>query len=483
MFVTQVPIEGFGTISSVFANHQSGMQEVARGGDLWIRYPDGTLRNLTAEAGYGEDGMQGDNAIAVRDPAVDWTGTKALFSMVIGAPDHQYQYEDYYWQIYEITGFGQGETLSIHRVPGQAADCNNVEPIYASDGTIIFSSDRSRNGQRHLYPQLDEYETTATPTGIWKLDPATQRLTLLQHAVSGSFKPTIDSFGRVIFTRWDHLQQDQQAENPDYGTFNWASEDANAAMGASIDVFPEPRYETSAAHGHVMNQFFPWMMNQDGSAEETLNHVGRHELSSYFNMSLKHDPSLHDFNPVSPPRHNQNDTGNWLQIREDPSTPGRYVAIDAPEFYTDSAGQIISVSAPPSMNASQMEVTYLTPQSTREVHDGNAPADFTGHYRNPLPMSDGQMVAVYDSHGGGAENIGSREHPESLYKFRVYRLHVADSGFYEAADGDALTPGITKSISYWDPDVLVTYNGPLWELSPVEVRARAVPPATVDPPL
>jgi hypothetical protein len=47
----------------------------------------------------------------------------------------------------------------------------------------------------------------------------------------------------------------------------------------------------------------------------------------------------------------------------------------------------------------------------------------------------------------------------------------------------ALTGGITKSVSWWDPDVLVSYSGPLWELSPVEVRSRPVPPDTIDPPL
>jgi hypothetical protein len=38
-----------------------------------------------------------------------------------------------------------------------------------------------------------------------------------------------------------------------------------------------------------------------------------------------------------------------------------------------------------------------------------------------------------------------------------------------------LTNGISKTISYWDPDVLVTYSGLLWELNPVEVRARPIP--------
>ena len=35
-----------------------------RGGDLYIRYPDGTLKNLTATAGYGAVGFQGATSIA-----------------------------------------------------------------------------------------------------------------------------------------------------------------------------------------------------------------------------------------------------------------------------------------------------------------------------------------------------------------------------------------------------------------------------------
>ncbi len=97
LFVTQMPIgEDFATIGSVFANHQAGLQDVGRGGDLYIRYPNGTLRNLTAEAGYGVNGFQGANAIAVRNPAVSWDGSKAVFSMVVGAPTQQFQVNSYF---------------------------------------------------------------------------------------------------------------------------------------------------------------------------------------------------------------------------------------------------------------------------------------------------------------------------------------------------------------------------------------------------
>ncbi len=481
LFVTQVPVpQDFATVGSVFANHMADMQSAARGGDLWIRYPDGTLRNLTAEAGYGSSGMQGANAIAVRDPAVHFSGSKAVFSMVIGAPTAQYQQITKYWQLYEVSGLGSGQAVSIVRVANQPADTNNVEPAYASDGTIIFVSDRSRNGQRHLYPQLDEYESTPTPSGLWKLNPATGSLSLLQHAPSGSFRPSVDSFGRVIFTRWDHMQRDQQAENSSYQAFNWVSESAGAATAPAQEMFPELRSDTATAFGLRINHFFPWMINQDGSGEETLNHVGRHELFAYFNRSLKNDSSLVDFSDgAAPLRANSNVAENWLQIAEDPTSPGRYFAIDAPEFYTHSAGQIISINGAPSVNPAAMQVAYNTARSTRDFHSGTPPTDFTGHYRNPLPLSNGGLVASWVAEPRQSANDGTRANPIPRYKFRLYSLMMAN-GYLKTDPNGALTNGITKSVSWWDPDVRVTYNGPLWELSAVEVRARPVPPNTAE---
>lgn len=484
LFVTQVPVpQDFATIGSVFANHRADMQGAARGGDLWIRYPNGSLRNLTAEAGYGNSGQQGANAIAVRDPAIHFSGNKALFSMVVGAPTQQYQWITRYWQLYEISGFGSGQSVTITRIANQPADTNNVEPAYASDGKIIFVSDRPRNGERHLYPQLDEYESTPTPTGLWKLDPATGSLRLLQHAPSGSFRPFVDSFGRIVFTRWDHLQRDQQADAGSYGAFNWVSESASAATAAATEMFPEPRTDTATTYGLRINHFFPWQLNQDGSAEETLNHVGRHELFSYFNQSLRNDPNLVEYiYGAGTPRANTKSVENWLQIAEDPTTPGRYFAIDAQEFYTHASGQIISINGSPSTNPESMLVSFRTPRSTRGTYTDTPPADFTGHYRNPLPLADGQLIAAWVAEPRLAANDGTRPNPIPRYKFRLHSL-IADGAYMRADPNGALTGGINKSVSWWDPDVLVSYNGPLWELSPVEVRSRPVPPNTVDPPL
>jgi hypothetical protein len=168
LFVTQVPVPAdFTTIGAVFGNHQGALWSVARGGDLWIRYGDGTMKNLTSAAGYGNAGMQGTGGIAVREPSVHWSGTKALFSMVIGAPTQQYQVLTYYWQIYEVTGLAPNDTPVITRVSNQPVNFNNVSPIYGTDDRIIFTSDRPRDGQPHLHPQLDEYEEAPVVSGLW----------------------------------------------------------------------------------------------------------------------------------------------------------------------------------------------------------------------------------------------------------------------------------------------------------------------------
>src|ERR1041385_2531249 len=213
LFVTQVPIPlDTSTITSVFANHLPTTKSCGRGGDLCILYPDTTIKNLTLTAGFGGSGLQGLNSIAVREPCMYWNGTKALFSMVVGAPSSQSDTTQFFWQIYEITGLGENETPVITKVPNQPSNYNNTNPIYGTDERIIFSSDRPRNGAAYLYPQFDEYRTELANTGLWSLDPASGDLFQLDHSPSGDFRPIIDSYGRVIFSRWDHLQRDSQAD-------------------------------------------------------------------------------------------------------------------------------------------------------------------------------------------------------------------------------------------------------------------------------
>lgn len=467
LFVTQLPIAGdFTTIGSTFGNHRATMQSVGRGGDLWIRYPDGTLKNLTEAAGYGVTGFQDDNAIAVRDPAVHWDGNKAVFSMVIGAPEIRYQWETYQWQLYEITGLGLNDTPVITKVPNQPPNFNNISPIYGTDDRIIFTSDRPRNGQMHLYPQLDEYESAPTNTGLWSLNPATGDLRLLNHAPSGNFSPTIDSHGRVLFTQWDHLQQDQQADadrdnpaNPPYGSFNYSGESANAViLNSRAEVFPEPREAVPGTNivGHTINHFFPWTINQDGTDGEILLHLGRHELHDYIPNAISGDPNIVEYYGQYP-RTNTNEILNMFQIKEDVLNPGTFWGVDAPEFYTHAAGNIIRL-ATVGLNADQVVVEYAT-----DVDHGD------GRYREPLPLSDGALLAIHTADSGYETGSGVN----SSYEFRLKLLVPTGGGQWTAST--PLTNGISKEISFWDPDNMVTFNGVLWELNPVEVRPRPRP--------
>lgn len=490
LFVTQVPVpQDFTTIGSLFGNHRGSYNSASRGGDLWIRYGNGTLKNLTQTAGYGVNGLQSTNSIAVREPSVHWSGTKALFSMVIGGATRQYELTTHYWQIYEITGLGASDTPVITKVANQPLNYNNVSPIYGTDDRIIFTSDRARDGQRHLSPQRDEYEVAPVVTGLYSLDPATGDLFLMQQSPSGSFSPQVDSFGRVVYVRWDHLQRDQLADadetsNAGYGTFNYTDESATATrLNVRTELFPEPRGSRTDLlagtnmNGHTFNDFFPWMINEDGTSEETVNHLGRHEFHGYFDVSFNDDANL-IYHSTGTPRTNPNVIDNFIHIKEDPTVPGTYYGIDAPEFSTHSSGQVVKFNAPVGLNPDQSVVTYVTHRDTHTYTDTPS-VNHTGLYRNPLPLSNGQVVVTHTTSTRADTNIGTTAAPLSRYDFRLKLLVGVGINIY--GPGPALTPGITKSVSWWDPDTLVSYSGPLWELDAVEVRARTRPARATTP--
>jgi hypothetical protein len=409
--------------------------------------------------------------------------------MVVGAPKFQYDYASVsYWQLYEITNFTDAASVPIiTKVPNQPTNYNNVSPIYGTDDRIIFTSDRPRSGQRNLYPQLDEYEEAPTVTGLWSLQPANGELFLLNHTPSGAFSPLLDSAGRVLFVRWDHLQRDQQADTDAesgtvvYGTFNWSDESTNSVTTTNqTELFPEPRrgrddlLAGTGLAGHTFNQFFPWQITEDGTEEETLNHVGRHEIGgSYISAAFTNDPNLQDLYYFGD-HFNTNTIENFLQIREDPRTPGLFYGVDAPEFGTHAAGQLVSLTGGINVNASSMRINYLTPLSTRYLasSSNSIPADHTGFYRNPLMTTDGYLIASHTAWALAENNGGSTAFPSSKYDFRLKFLQ-SSNGFY--VPGGLLTAGLTNRASYWTPDSLVTQTNLLWELDPVEVVARLRP--------
>lgn len=475
LFVTQVPIQqDMNGRLSAFANHLTSPDKVPRGGDLMLRYPDGSLRNLTHEAKFGMQGLQGAQAIAVREPSVHSSGEKALFSMLIGSPNRAQNQMSGRWQIYQVSGFARGAKLKISKLKNQDARYNNVSPIYASDDSIIFTSDRPRTGEAHLYPQLDEYEATPAISGVWKMQPENGKLSLLTHTPSGAFNPLIDSFGRVLFTRWDHLQQDQLADRDrdaahnkvalPFKSFNYLSEKSDAKMlDDRTEIFPESRVGSKSAYGVVnafRNNFFTiWQINQDGTSEETLNHIGQHELAvGYLTPSFAEDRNLSNrtLDKIHANRFAIRREGGLFHLREDPLESGSFFAVNARESGSFTTDTLVKIKGGATLNPEQMTVTAVTlPNKSDNLSDGR--------YRNPLPLSDGRFIASHTS------NHLPPEAEQSLNDLRLKFLRRdSTTGFYTA--GEPLTKGIQKTLSWWDGKKIQTYHGNLWELEAVEVR-------------
>lgn len=502
LFVTQTPVAGFTSVTQTFSNHDAWIENAPRGGDLMIRYPDGSLRNLTREAGYGDSvEFQGANSIAVRQPCIHWSGTKALFSMVIGAPLKIWDIKHQQWQMYEVTGLGKGEKAVITKIPFQPTEYNNISPIYGSDDKIIFTSDMPFNRKAYLYPQLDEYENAKVVSGLWKLDPNTGNIQLLQHSPSGSFYPSIDSYGRIIFTRWDHLQRDQQHDSDRkygkvYGTFNWSSEAEDAIpLDTAQEIFPEPRDASDPEYDgnislHTFNQFFPWEINQDGTGEETVNHVGRHEFGgTYTEGSFKDDPNLSYIIPKAWVKNQYllNSDGGLFQMVEDPNNPGIYYGANAREFSRETAGQILKFSGGVNINPEDMQITEITHHVTSySMEDGTAPdPNHSGHYRNPVPLSGGKLIVSHTTSNYANKDTGTGQSPKVRYNFRLKLMNqVLIDGKELFVAGQSLTNGIVRTTSYYNGNnYIVQRTDTLWELDPVEVRSRPVPPMITESPL
>jgi Hydrazine synthase alpha subunit middle domain len=416
----------FGGRTGVFANHVGREDLTPRGGALMIRYRDGSTRNLTLEAGFEN--------IAARDPSVHWDGKKAIFSMV-GPSDT--------WQMYEVTGMLQGEAVSIKKVLNQP-NYNNITPFYAADDAVLFTSDTPRDPRNsHLYPMADEYESAPSITGIWTIEKGSTTAHILNNTPSGAFNPFIDSFGRVLFTRWDHLKQDQQAETGE--AYNLASEAPGAQRQSRREVFPEPFLSDSTSpygpvRKHDYNLFTPWQMNQDGTAELSINHLGRHEFGRALGpASFGNDPALQDYSP-SPYSANKTGLrldGGLFQVREDPREPGVYYTTYAREFASMTSGQIIRFNGAIGVDAEKMSFVALTP--------GDGESSFpAGRFRDPVPLTTGAMIASHSVSTEVNESLG-------------FRLKIMTRG----ADGK-LSVGAN----------LTSLSGKMWEWEPVEVVAR-----------
>ena len=543
MYVTQVPIpdERFDktitlsqmNITTTMMSPLADPKAAPRGGALWIRYADGTKRNLTEAAGFGgpvdgnhnATGSQGANSIAVMRPFMDWNGTKAIFAMVVGAPTSASDTTVFHWQLYEITNFLQGQTPIITPVTGQPAGYNNFHACYDTQERIIFVSDAPRGLLTHLYPQLDEYMSLPCSTGLWRLDRILNELKQIVHTPSGAQSPFIDSAGRVIFVQWDHLSRDSQASTDrapitgrtpntlddswtqtlnGNGIFSSEAPGASFTLGnvpgnslqanfnsyAAQNTYPEPRNFDQTArlgtnlNGNALNQFFPWECREDGSSHEVANHAGRHEISASVGPSFNDDLNLVTLNNSAKP------IGlNFMQLTESPVTPGLFFAVNAPEFGTHAAGPIISYQMASGVNPDTLALRYIT---STQVPPNPALPTFQelvnpiDIFRNPTPLTDNTLLVVHSQAKRFDGNLSTATTPQSRYNFRLRMMNQITGGgviSYTLDSSFAPTTQSNVNLSYYSGGQSVSYKWPLWELDPVEVVARANKPSQLASPI
>lgn len=514
IFVTTVPVVNLQGQLNAFGNHGTTILDSIPGGDLYIRYPNGTLKNLTESAGLGVksgDIQEGKAPIAIRQPTVHWDGKKVIFSMLVGGPKERFdRASERRWQIYEAIGLGEHDVVTIRKVPYQLSNYNNFSPVYGANDDIFFVSDAPLYGMNHTYPQLDEYESTPTNTGIWKIDMDAKKVSMIQHAPSGSFDLYVDSFGRILFTKWDHLKRDQQADadrydNGTYKAYDFANEDPGAQKtifpefdengkliadknGVLYELFPEARSTddpTKDANESInnLNQFFIWQINEDGSEEETINHAGRHEFGgSYMPPSFLDDPNLSELLPNYSANQKMRETfsGNSgiFQLKEDIDNPGTYMGTYAQEFGRETSGRIVEFKLPPGKNPETVVMTDYTNATLDYFPErvNSKLSSMTGHYRNPLRLSDRSILVShtpeYRLNEDDSKDPGVSK---PRYIFQLKKMTPNPLGTDMIA-GAPFTGGIIKHVRWWtDAEKPKEYLGPLNEVDAVELRPRPRP--------
>lgn len=502
----------FGHMAESFNNQDPtmGSEGSPRGGDLMLLNTNGTIRNLTQEAGFGvaSGQIQAENAIAVREPNVHWDGCRALFSMLIGGPVEAFDKSagTQRWQMYEITNLCDvinGEVANIERVNSQPSSYNNLSPIYGiKEGEIYFISDQPYGGFANVYPPLDEYESTPTNSGIWKLDVNSNTITHLTHSPSGDFDLFFASDGRLLFTRWAHTKEDGEAIGWFKGTktiwepFNYISEESNEienapemvdgkpfadTRGVRLHFFPEPGNDGAETYDPdrremKFNEFQIWEIFENGERNQTINHIGRQE----FGGASTGGSFIDDNNLTSYLEAGSQYTANselrsvvrgfngFFQVTEDPreGSEGNFYFSYGPEFGAFASGLLLKSYIPMDLNPQDALMEEVVTNTAYEL----------GRFRDPIILSNGTIIAAHTTESGRFNRDEGRE----LH----FQLTIVEEDNFSRNPFSG--EGFTKEIVYWgDSEIPISITLPLMELWPEVVRARdrptSLPIHQVDP--
>src|SRR5262245_8303457 len=203
---------------------------------------------------------------------------------------------------------------------------------------------------------------------------------------------------------------------------------STSSPGSTAEVVPEPRtpwIDWGDTHqpftgdlagwkpwlvGNSFNHFQLWTLNQDGTEEETLNHIGRQELFAFVDRNRDDDFAVIDHVGFDPWVANQLELTSFHQVREDPAVPGAYYGIDCRELDTHASGQIVRLDGALGTNPNEMLVRYVTHRDTQAPTLSPGP-NHSGFYRDPLPLSDGTLVAAHTANTRKESNLGTPSAP------------------------------------------------------------------------
>ena len=497
------PRSTFGFMMETFNNQGTGFTHAPRGGDLALMETDGTVRLLTEEAGFGvaSGEIQAEDAIVVREPTVHFSGCKALLSMMIGGPTRpfDYDYDDVSrWQIYEITNLCDvidGAVANIVKVPGQPEEYSNYSAVYDKDDNIIFVSDIPYGKLETLYPRLDEYESATINSGVWKLDVSTEEVVQLFDAPSGCFDLFAASDGRILFTLWSHIQQDQQMAGYDLGNntlwkpelYDTEAEDAELinvpsydndgnyvanAIGVPFDVFPSPRTnsiqydEANGLAGHKWNEFQIWEMNPNGERAQTINHIGRHETGgAYTDGAFLGDNNLTDYESAGTQytanaalRGRTAGFAGFFQITEDPR-PGKeshFYMTYSFEFNEMASGEIFHSYIGTEVNPEDFYLTEVSLENDGTIH---------GHFRDVKIFSNGDTLV---SHVPDVGRYNADEGRPYNFQLKLLKNQIPQ----DALTGDGFTKEIRWYGDFADP---LSQEVHMLEVWPEPIIVREVP--------
>ncbi len=557
-FVAQTPIatgaSDFAVVTGTFGNHRGTTYAAPRGGSLFVQYGNGNVvdildkafkaacdQGLTTCEPRGSRTIDANglltHGVAVRAPTVHWNGDRVLFSMSLGATLEADRFvpAEYFWQIYEIEGLSAEDTPVLRKISGQPENRNNVEAVYGSAaGTIFFMTDEPITRNTDHYPQIDEYESTPTVSGLWALDTNSGDLTVLDHSPSGAFNPFVDQSGMIIYTRWDHFQADQQANaavnkafdataDDSFGAFTYTTEDENGradrelvsdrivrlltqavpepdnAFTLSEPLMPEPHQSNPAyvdpsveapgtALGSLGGSNYFSTIAQDGRGRR----FRTHRYNTFMPWQIHQDGTGHEtfrhigrhellnFLPTSfiddtnlEERSNANSVFTF-NMSEHPGQPGLIYGNTAAEFGAHRAGPIFSLEdlqGGAHENGDAVEFSFLTDPAADTL------------YRDPIMMSDGRLLASVDQIPVSQKASRSGF---NVFDFQLRELSEPAGGGFMTAAANAISPAQTATFDYYESDGSGTrrsFSGDLWILQAREIIPRPNPTESTFAPL